>query len=589
MSIVALDKVTIFGLTGDKQAVLSDLQTLGCLHLLPLRQEQPLPGEQGPSPQAREALNFLLSSPQRFRQMTDAAKLDALALERRALEIRAKMQQLEDERDFLERRIEDLKPWGEFVFPPLDDRYGLRFWFYVVPHPLMNEVDATDLVWETVGRDGRFGYVVVISRDEPQQMPVERTHTGSKPSSTLQARLEAVEIELEDLQAERLSLTRWCRLFARSLARLEDNEARARAAAQTYDADPLFALQAWAPKERIRELQRYADRKGLAIEVEGVGPEDQPPTLLRNPPALSGGEDLVTFYMTPGYRLWDPSQIVFVSFALFFAMIMSDAGYGFVLALIMVYYWKRMGHDATGRRLRTLFATIVATTIVWGIGVGSYFGITPAASNLLGKLHVVDLNDTDRMMALCILIGAAHVVMANVTLALRQGLMAGLAPLGWAVGVIGGVVLWQGVSHQSAPLELLGGSAMGLGALGVLCFTSTRGSAIARMAGGLMGLARITNAFGDVLSYLRLFALGLASASLAVTFNDLAGDVAQALPGVGVFFAFFVIIFGHAINLALAIMSGFVHGLRLNVIEFFNWGVPEEGRPFRAFVRKEQA
>ena len=84
-----------------------------------------------------------------------------------------------------------------------------------------------------------------------------------------------------------------------------------------------------------------------------------------------------------------------------------------------------------------------------------------------------------------------------------------------------------------------------------------------------------------------LFALGLASASLALTFNDLASQIATALPGIGALFAMVIVLVGHSINLALAIMSGLVHGLRLNVIEFFRWGSPEEGQPFRAFARKE--
>lgn len=340
MSIVPLKKITLFGLANDKAAVLEELQDLGCLHLVPLTAEERLPGEHGPSPSAREALKFLLSSPQQFRQLGDPARFDALAVEHKALAIQGRMRDLEDERDFLERRIADLEPWGEFVLPPLHDRYSLRFWFYIVPHALMMEVAATNLVWERVGRDDRFAYVIVVSTDEPQGMPVERTHTGDKPLSKLRARLEEVEIEREDLQAERASLTRWCRLFARNLARLEDDETRARAATQTYDADPLFALQAWTPKERAGALEKVATEKQLALHVEEVGPNDAPPTLLRNPPELAGGQDLVTFYMTPGYGLWDPSGIVFVSFALFFAMIMSDAGYGMVLALIMAYYWE---------------------------------------------------------------------------------------------------------------------------------------------------------------------------------------------------------------------------------------------------------
>ena len=84
-----------------------------------------------------------------------------------------------------------------------------------------------------------------------------------------------------------------------------------------------------------------------------------------------------------------------------------------------------------------------------------------------------------------------------------------------------------------------------------------------------------------------LFALGLASASLAAAFNDMAADVREALPGVGMLFALLILVLGHALNFLLSVASGFIHGLRLNVIEFFKWATPEEGYPFRVFTRKE--
>jgi V/A-type H+-transporting ATPase subunit I len=90
-----------------------------------------------------------------------------------------------------------------------------------------------------------------------------------------------------------------------------------------------------------------------------------------------------------------------------------------------------------------------------------------------------------------------------------------------------------------------------------------------------------------VLSYLRLFALGLASASLAVTFNDLATQAMGAGPGIGLLLALLILALGHVLNLVLAVVSGVVHGLRLNLIEFYNWGINEEGYPFNAFRKKE--
>jgi V/A-type H+-transporting ATPase subunit I len=207
-------------------------------------------------------------------------------------------------------------------------------------------------------------------------------------------------------------------------------------------------------------------------------------------------------------------------------------------------------------------------------------------------LQVFNLNDQAHMMQVSIGVGIAHVIIANLAAAWRQGLhtAAALAPLGWVTILLGATVIWIGGSSASTPvvgLDTAGFWVMGLGALAVLLFTRVQATVPGRLLQGLLALTRVLNVFGDVLSYLRLFALGLASASLAVAFNDLAAQLAAAGPGVGRLGAVLIVLFGHSLNLLLGIVSGFVHGLRLNFIEFFNWGIPEEGYPFRAFAKKE--
>ncbi|MEE9131082.1 MAG: hypothetical protein V3T84_13770 [Phycisphaerales bacterium] len=588
MSIVPLAKVTLYGLVEEKASALDDLQTIGCLHLVPVRPAGESADVGGPSPQARNALKFLLDCPERRRQVQDPAKFDAADVERRALEIQARMQNLQNERDFLVRRIRDLEPWGEFTLPPPEDLANFNLWFYVVPHYQMKQVQATDLIWELVHRDNRFCYVVIIAEREPQGMPGERTHTGTKPRSELKRRLEEVEVELEDLQAERGGLTRWLDLFARSLSHLEDQATLAHASQQTYDAEPLFAVQGWAPRTAVPRLDAYAQANRFALVVEDPASDDKPPTLFHNPELVAGGQDLVSFYMTPSYADWDPSIVVFFSFSVFFAMILSDAGYAALLGLILVGLWRRMGHSNTGRRLRTLFTTLVAASAAWGVLVGSYFGIAPPESTLLAKLKVLDIRDFDTMMLLSILIGVAHVVVANVAKARRgRGNTQALAPLGWCIILVGGTSLWLGTQGIGAGvLDAAGPWIMALGGVVILFFTSDKPTLPRRLLGGLLGMTRLTNAFGDVLSYLRLFALGLASASLALAFNDLAAQ-AGSVRGFGKLLAFMILIVGHGMNFVLAIMSGVVHGLRLNMIEFFNWGLSEEGHPFRAFAKKE--
>lgn len=585
--IVPLVKVTAYGLAKDKERVLADLQEIGCLHLIPLQPEEEGLKEGGPSPQALEALKFLLSCRQRRLQVKDPTEFDAAAVERRARDLQGRIQALLDTRDFLRRRIMDLRPWGDFAFPAPEELNNLRLWFYLVPHHEMRKVESTGLNWEVVRRDNRFSYVVVISEQEPQGMPVGRVHTGDKSLTELERVLEEIELEVDNLQLERSSLTRWCYLFARNLHRLEDQSQLLEASHQTYDEGPLFALQAWAPRENADELRAYAEKMSLALEVEEPGSGDNPPTLLRNQPSLAGGQDLVTFYMTPGYWLSDPSTVVFFSFALFFAMILGDVGYGSILGVGLLLGWRRMSGSDFGRRLRVLFAALISATIGYGFLVGSYFGVAPPEGTPLAVLKILDLRDLGSMMRVSIVIGVAHLVLGNMMDAWRQRRSTGaLAPMGWIAMLLGGMALWFGGGTASA-VGRGGALALTTGAVAVVLFTSAEPRVGKRLLKGILGFTRISGAFGDVLSYLRLFALGLATSSLAVAFNGLAGQVGSAVRGFGMLLALLILLIGHGLNFSMAIMSGFIHGLRLNFIEFFSWSVPEEGYPFRAFARKE--
>lgn len=580
MSIVPLVKATVYGHQNDKAPVLTDLQEMGCMHVIPLQSVGDVRHDEGSYLQAREALKFLQSCPQKRRQVRDAVSFDeVVSIVNETLALQRRLQELEDERDFLHRRITDLRPWGDFTFPPLEERNFLRLWFYIVPHYQMKQVEATEHIWEVVGSDGRFSYVAVVSEEEPQDMPIPRTHTGNVPLSQLEKRLEDTEQEIENIHYERIRLTRWCSLLTRSLARMEDEATLTEAIRHTYDGSPVFVLQAWLPREDLDRLQAYAARKGLALEAEEATREETPPTLLRNPPKVASGQDLVSFYMTPSYWLADPSTIVFFSFIVFFGMIVGDVGYGLLLGFGVLMGWQPMGRSALGKRLRILFAALVGATVVWGALVGSFFGMTPG--HLLAPLKLLDLNDYDTMMSVSILVGAGHVILANMMDIRRRGLSIGaLAPAGWIAIMVGGLL----VGFMGSPA---GYWIMASGALAVILFTGEGSSVPRRLVQGLLGLTRISNAFGDVLSYLRLFALGLATSSLALAFNDLAMQVLNAVPGVGLLLALVILLIGHALNLALALVSGFVHGLRLNFIEFFNWSVPEEGVPFQAFSKKE--
>jgi V/A-type H+-transporting ATPase subunit I len=589
MSIVRLDKVTFIGLTEDRERLLEDLQALGCLHIEPFAAESEGQDAAGTSPNAREALQFLRDCPQRRRQMTDASRFDPLEVERKTLDVKQRFQALTDERDFLIKRIQDMRPWGDFEFSPLSEVGGLRLWFYAVPHRDMVLMQGLPLTYEIVKKDNRFTYVIVVSEDEPEGMPVPRTHIGSRPRHALETRLEEVELLIEDVQAERAYLTRWYQLLRDNIATLEDKATLTTALNQTYTRSGMFALCGWAPQGRLPELADYAHRHKVHFEVREVDSDDSPPTYLENPPWLAAGEDLVNFYMTPGYRTWDPSQIVFLSFALFFAMILADAGYALVFGVLLLGFWRKMGASPSGRRYRSLCAVIVIFSLLYGMLVGSYFGVTPQKGTLLSKFHVLDMSDSDLMMKISVVIGCIHVILGALLDAARhKNWLEGLESLGWACIVSGGLTLLLSTAFAPDFLKPLAIFLAGAGALLVLLFAAPFEKPLPRLMKGLLGLTKLSGAFGDVLSYLRLFALGLASGSLAAEFNNMAMGINDAMPGVGLFFALLVLLLGHLVNLVLGLASAVIHGLRLNVIEFFNWGLKEEGSLFKPFRRTER-
>ena len=597
MAIEALKRLSLVGLAGQKTEILDRLQALGCLHLVPL---SPTPKEPETVPpvhavDAAKALRYLQEEPRKRRQIHADAAFDMARTVRRVLGNKDRLRQMEDRRDALEQRVAELAPWGDFDLPSEEDLAGRKLWFYVVPGAKLKALEGLELPWQVVHRVERHAYVVVIHSEEPgsDTLPVARSRTGSVSLSEVRRQLDEAELALEDIRAERQALTRWIYLMMAHFAEAEDRAALKHAEAQTLDTDGVFAVQGWVGVSRTDEVEALAREQGLALLLEDPAPADEPPTLLRNPEPLGAAETLVNFYQMPAYRSWDPSRVLFFSFAIFFAMILSDAGYAGVLGLGLLALWHRLGQSAGGRRFRVLAATITAASLAWGVLVGSYFGVAPPPDSLLGRLNLLDINDFDTMMRLSIGIGVLHLVLANGVRAL--GLwprFSALVPIGWILVAAGGYAAWLVGDAAGSTGRTIALSTLGLGLLLVFFAGSERavtgaGSILMRGVDGLVALTQITKIFGDALSYLRLFALGLASASLALTFNDLAQQVGAQVEGLGLLLKILLLLIGHVLNLLLGLVSGVVHGLRLNYIEFYNWALSGEGYPFRPFKKTE--
>ena len=226
MAIKQLKKLTLYGPSENKATILQELQKLGCLHLIPLTdkpaQVQGQPGE------ASEAKIWLERSPKQRRQVRNFREHNGVAhiddIVHKILDNKAAVREQSDLRDKLEERIQEVRPWGEFAFPNVSDLDQQRFWFYVIPNghlPAMQEsLKEAALPWELIHQSAKDSYVIVIAEEEPEEgsLPAERSHVGKIPLSRLEEMLEEAEDAVEDLLAERESLTRWNYLLDQVLA-----------------------------------------------------------------------------------------------------------------------------------------------------------------------------------------------------------------------------------------------------------------------------------------------------------------------------------------------------------------------------------
>lgn len=594
MSIARLKKLSVIGRAADMDRTLAQIQELGVMHVLPLANID-TPVEQQVSREAEDtykALRFLAVVPGARRQMRADPDFDVHRFVAEVLTLKDRLRAARDRRDFLKHRIETIRPWGDFTVPPQAELAHLRLWFYKLPVKQRPSLDRIDFPWAIVGQDQRFHYVVVLAHDEPAAdlLPVRREHVGAKSIHALENDLEDAEIEIEAILGDRMARTRFLTLLRASLSTAETAAEFAFAKTQILNDPDLFALQGWVPEDQIPDIEDVCAANGLAVLIEAPASGETPPTLLEQPEAQGAGVDLALFYQVPSYFGWDPTRLLTFSFSLFFAMIVADAGYGLLILFGLLAAWRRLEATPRTRAWRRLGLVLTSTTIIFGALVGSYFGAAPADAHVMASLNVLDLNEFNTMMTLSIVIGVAHIAFANLMAFQANPARDRYANLGWILVLVGGLGIW--LSGQSGAFAVLGGITVLTGIGTIVAFSSrravkTRTDWLWRVIDGLQRLTGLMGLFGDVLSYMRLFALGLASASLAITFNDLAGSVIEARSGLGLLGGLLILLIGHALNFGLAVMSGVVHGLRLNFIEFYKWGLPEEGIVFRAFSRKE--
>jgi V/A-type H+-transporting ATPase subunit I len=354
-----------------------------------------------------------------------------------------------------------------------------------------------------------------------------------------------------------------------------------------------FALEGWLAEANADSTMEQLDgvAEELALEVRQAAEDDNPPVALKNPAWARPFEQLVKMYGTPNRAEYDPTVVFAVSFSVFFGFCIGDFGYGLCL-LGAFYVLKRLlplGDKAKDFMTCLMYGSAFA--VMFGVLTGSYFGIdTEKLPRFLRSVGVLDpLNRTLIVMGVCIGIGLVHMLIGTgaemrdnwksgerSAALIDQGLVFLLFVGGAIAGGLAGFkvipvmgAIWVVLAVLLAMILLLGRSAK---------------SIPGKVANGLYETyGTVVGYISDAISYVRLFALGLATFIIGLVINIMAGLVLGIAPVIGVVLMLIVLVVGHTFNVAINLLGAFVHPLRLEFVEFFGKFYDDGGSEFKPF------
>ncbi len=630
--IIPVKKYLFFGVQEDLDEFFEKAQNQGYIEFIPPSGKKPLE-----TPHAIQnllaALRILKRLPEKTPYLGGGSSDFAQEISEKIVILKSELDKLHEERRLLEAEIFRVAPFGEFSMDDVHfiEREGKRkIQFFCMKASKSRTAHFPDEVIY-VGTVYDLDYFITINKKDTKypemiEMRIDR------PLQELKSHLALVKESMHLLETELKSFSGHREFLRKCLVELlnDHNLISAKKEAQVSLLPTLFSIEAWIPENKVKAVFGMVD--GMLIHAELVAKDEteKVPTYMENKGEKRLGEDLVRIYDIPSPRDKDPSGWVFWSFVFFFAMIVSDGGYGLVF-LALAFFLKYKFPQAKGnvKRLFKLSFVLAIACILWGIATSSFFGMDFAPKSTFSKFslvgylaekkaayHIARQDDVwtywteqypelksvqdsqeflDRaskvqegklvygafddfkdavLLEFALLIGVIHV-----SISLVRYLFRNFSGIGWIAFLVGGYLYFPLILHCTSLLNFLGvidpqtaakvGIQLiygGIGAAFVLSIIQRRLKALAE-------ITMVVQVFSDVLSYIRLYALALAGSMLASTFNDLGSGIGLVVGGL-------VILFGHLVNIQLGLMAGVIHGLRLNFIEWYHYSFEGGGKLF---------
>jgi len=495
------------------------------------------------------------------------------------------------------KEISQLKPWGDFSWDNIYmlQKSGWKVSFYSCPSKKVDTDWSGKFFYSVIGEVAGQSYFITLSKPgeahdfdlEEIKLPERSLSVLQQEESTINVKLKEIETQYEKFAIEHLSTLQTAQQHLITTLDFKKVVLNTQKEAD----DKLMLLEGWVPVDSEKEINEFLNARNILFISERATKEDPAPVKLRNSKFAKLFQPITELYEMPAYAEVDLTPFFAPFFVMFFGLCLGDAGYGVLLLIISLIAKKKVAKDI--KPIMTLVSILGVGTIVFGFMSGTLFGIELLKVDWpwIQKMKSFMLN-SDQLFKFSLMIGGVQILFGMFIKAVgqttRYGFKNALSAWGWLVAIIGGGGTFALQHFGFIPVTLatilyyIIGS---LAAIGIFVLNDIKRNPIINIGAGLWDSYNMaTGLLGDILSYVRLFALGISGAVLGLVFNDLAMKMSPDIPVVGFLVSAIILIFGHGMNIFMSGLGAFVHPLRLTFVEFYkNSGFEGGGKKYTPF------
>ena len=532
------------------------------------------------------------------------APFDTVAQAVEAYEAAAeRIDQLETMRAKATAELDELALWGEFdpdEIKRLREQDGIALRFFEVATKQYNSEWERDYAIQVIAQTAGGETYFVVAQPTPVGTLPEPLDLGSAvvelkapemSFSQKEAQIEGYLKEETEQQATvaRAALSRdaiWADYLKMKDQVMFDDAVNA---GESFADGTIKIVEAWSVVPNRQQVEAFLDAEGMIYESAQAKAEENPPIKLKNHFFARLFEPIGSLYMLPKYNELDMTPFFAPFFMLFFGMCFGDAGYGLLFILAIVLLWRKIPVKFRDFAWLALFLNIAA--VFFGLLTGNLFGLELAKMPALVEFKQYFVSN-DNMFNVAVGLGAAQILFGQIVRIFNRtkqngSFLYGLSTLGWVILMISGILVLLGVIPGTSILFYV---LLAIAGVLIFFFNSPHKNPFINVGAGLYSCYEMaTGVVGDLVSYVRLFAIGLCGAIIGQVFNALSVGLSGNIPVLSWIFMAVILLIGHGLNIFISALGAFVHPVRLTFVEFYkNAGFEGGGRKFTPFKHAEK-